>query len=281
MINCSTTPILVDAHVHIYDCFDINVLLDAALLNFSNAADGLGIGANFNAVLLLAETSSEDWFERARKSNEKGSMAFAPGNQSQWKIYETPDKVVLQAKKEAGDTASSRAIHIMAGRQLVTNEGLEVLALATASVVEEYQSTSATINQIRERDGIPVIPWAVGKWLGKRGKLLTDLLDNESHRDLYIGDNSGRPVFWRNPAHFKQAELNAIHLLPGTDPLPFSIEAGRVGRFGFMVNGNLSNEDPSGDIKRILREPDPKLVPFGDLESPWRFLKNQIRLRMA
>jgi hypothetical protein len=276
----NATPILVDAHVHFYDCFDISVLLDAVLLNFDRAAHELGIGSDFTAVLLLAETSREHWFERVRKSNGNGEMASSPGSQSQWEFYKTPDKAVIHAKKVAGNTASSRVIHIMAGKQLATSEGLEVLALATVGLFEEYQSTSATIKQIREQDAIPVIPWAVGKWLGKRGKLLTDLLDNESHSDLCVGDNSGRPVFWRNPAHFKQAELNAMHLLPGTDPLPFSIEAGRVGSFGFMVKGGLSNEDPSGDIKRILRERDSKLVPFGDLESPWRFLRNQIQLRM-
>jgi hypothetical protein len=47
---------LVDAHVHVYDCFDLKKFFDAAFANFKSEADRLGSGDNFIAVLFLAET---------------------------------------------------------------------------------------------------------------------------------------------------------------------------------------------------------------------------------
>ena len=169
----------------------------------------------------------------------------------------------------------------MAGRQIITAEGLELLALATDSMFEDGLSISSALGTVREQDAIPVFPWGVGKWLGKRGKLLSTLLESETNTDLCLGDNSGRPVFWRNPLHFQQARVKNFDLLPGTDPLPFPEEAHRVGSFGFMVNGSLSNTQPSTDLKRILRNRSSQKIAYGQLETALRFTANQIRLRIS
>ena len=42
MSDMDTDILLVDAHVHIYDCFDVDKLLDAALRNFNRAAQEMG-----------------------------------------------------------------------------------------------------------------------------------------------------------------------------------------------------------------------------------------------
>jgi hypothetical protein len=47
--------VLVDGHVHIHDCFDLQILFESAQRNFSSAAGALGLGREFNAVLLLTE----------------------------------------------------------------------------------------------------------------------------------------------------------------------------------------------------------------------------------
>ena len=172
-------------------------------------------------------------------------------------------------------------IYIMAGRQIITVEGLELLALATDSAFEDGLSISSALTAVREQEAIPVLPWAVGKWLGKRGKLLAGLLEAEKNSDLCLGDNSGRPIFWQNPLHFRQAKKSSMQLLPGTDPLPFTSDVGRVGSFGFMMHGGLTESQPSTDLKQLLRDKEIQLAPFGRLESPLRFIASQIRLRIS
>ncbi len=127
------------------------------------------------------------------------------------------------------------------------------------------------------------VAWAVGKWLGKRGKILSSLLAAEAkaHNNLWLGDNSARPVFWSNPSHFKQARVLNMPVLPGTDPLPFASEVNRVGSFGFSMRGQLSKAQPATDLKRLLRAKETEVLVYGQLENPWRFFINQIRLRMA
>ncbi len=271
MIDTDAGVLLVDAHVHVYPCFDINVLLDAALRNFNRAAKNLGLDDGFIGVLLLAETSRDNWFQQ---SSMLGGLAH-------WQIEKTSDKTVLQARLLTGNADNKNIIYIMAGRQIITAEGLELLALVTDSTFEDGLPVIAALSAVREQDAIPVMPWAVGKWLGKRGKILSALLKIQAQSDLCLGDNSGRPVFWRNPLHFRQAKTINMHILPGTDPLPFSSEANRVGSFGFMMQGKLSNTQPSIDFKQLLRNKTLPITAYGQLEMPLRFFINQLRLRIS
>jgi hypothetical protein len=271
MNNTEAEALLVDAHVHIYDCFDVNLLLDAASRNFRRTATMLGLEHGFTGVLLLAETSRDNWFLHP----------LMPGKHNHWKVEKTPDTAVLTAKPLTDSTSNKGIIYIMAGRQIITAEGLELLALATDSAFKDGLSVKSALGAVREKDAIPVLPWAAGKWLGKRGKLLSDLLKTEAHSDLCLGDNSGRPLFWHNPRHFRMAKKNKMRILPGTDPLPFAGEAVRVGSFGFMVRGKLTNTQPSSDLKKLLRNNTIITKAYGQLESPLRFVSNQIRLRIS
>jgi hypothetical protein len=45
--------ILVDAHVHIYGCFDLEKFFNAANFNFKSVAERLGHGNEFSGILLL------------------------------------------------------------------------------------------------------------------------------------------------------------------------------------------------------------------------------------
>lgn len=273
MTSCTDSGILlVDAHVHIYDCFDINTLLDAAVRNFKHAAkEKFDLENGFTGVLLLTETSRDNWFQQSSLLNDRGH----------WQLESTPDNAVLKARPLTGNAEKENIIYIMAGRQIITAEGLELLALATDSVFKDGSSIAFALSAVREQDAIPVLPWAVGKWLGKRGKLLSGLLAAEAHSDLCLGDNSGRPIFWRNPLHFRQARKMNMCILPGTDPLPFAREADRVGSFGFMMRGKLTNTQPLADFKQLLRNNALQITAYGRLESPFRFIANQLRLRVS
>lgn len=284
MSDVGGNTILVDAHVHIYECFEPGDLFEAATQNFSKAATTLGIRGKVSGVLLLTETSSDDWFRQARDRAKKNRQIL--DTDSDWELHLTPgSEAFLVTRKKSGRGQESQSdymqVYIVAGRQIVTAEGLELLALATNHTFEDGLSIVSTLKAVRSCGAIPVFPWAVGKWLGNRGKILTSLLSRDSDGGLFLGDNSGRPVFWRNPSHFKLARALNMAVLPGTDPLPIAKESKRVGSFGFAVKGSLSKEQPVDDIKQLLLAKETSIQSYGQLESPWRFFVNQIRLRLA
>ena len=55
--------ILVDTHVHIHRCFDLNAFLDAAAGNFKSAAASVSPGSPNQAVLCLTEAASAIAFD--------------------------------------------------------------------------------------------------------------------------------------------------------------------------------------------------------------------------
>ncbi|NOQ87374.1 MAG: hypothetical protein GQ550_00470 [Gammaproteobacteria bacterium] len=47
------------------------------------------------------------------------------------------------------------------------------------------------------------------------------------------------------------------------------------------MRGQLSKAQPAADLKQLLRAKETELLAYGQLENPWRFFVNQIRLRTA
>jgi len=270
--------IFVDAHVHIYDCFDENALFDSAYNNFSNEASKQGLDEEFTGLLLLTETINDEWFNQTYQSAQNNEAKTH--SEQLWQIHGTPDKKVLKAIKPSVEGGKDKVLYILAGRQVNTSEGLELLALATEKSITNGLTISAALEKAHENDAIPVIPWAVGKWLGKRGAILSAVLEKEETSALCLGDNSGRPVFWKNPSHFKQAKTLNKPILPGSDPLPLPGESKKVGSFGFMLEGKLTESSLSSDLKKLLRDKTTQITAYGELEKPVRFFTNQIKLRL-
>ena len=64
--------------------------------------------------------------------------------------------------------------------------------------------------------GLPhVIPWGAGKWFLSRGRLLSALVREFASPLLFLGDEAGRPWFWRYPGHFAAARALGVRDLPG------------------------------------------------------------------
>lgn len=263
--------IIADAHVHIHDCFDLDLLLNSAFNNFQKVANSQNCQDNFVGVLFLTEIGARNQFNRLRISN--------LANQHQvtnWSFQATQEDVSLLACNQ-----SNQKIFLIAGRQIVTAENLEVLALITKQNFEDSLPIKTTIQAIAKAGGIPVIPWGVGKWMGKRGKILHSLLTENNSPLLCLGDNSGRPIFWSRPSYFRQAETKGLPILPGTDPLPLTSESSRPGSFGFTIQNSLNLEKPGEHLKQILLESREFIVPYGSLENPWRFIRNQLAIRFT
>lgn len=265
--------LLIDAHVHIYDCYDLEKFLDAVYSNFQAEANRLGCGDKFTPILLLAETVKDFWFDRLYKFSD-GKNTYKDRVINKWEFHHTGENVSLSPR------SGHKSLIIIAGRQVETAEGLEVLALFTTGNFRSGVPIIDLIKEVKEHDAIAVIPWAFGKWLGRRGKILNNLIKIQKDLKFYLGDNSGRPAFLPFPHYFKTAKRSGIHIFPGSDPLPFASEYHRAGSFGFLLEEKISKNYPAKDLKQILLRPKLRLQPYGDCENPFYFLRNQLKMQI-
>lgn len=266
--------LLIDGHVHLHDCFDLSQFLNAARSNFQKQGQKLGLSQPTMGILLLTECSGVDAFSKLAHALAQDHTQLKQ-QLGDWNIAPTAEATSLRFTHKSGQT-----ILIMAGRQVVTEEGIEVLTLITDSTVSDGLSLEDTLNKAIAANSIPVLPWGVGKWIGKRGDLVQDKL-KVMPGTVFVGDNGGRPSFWPLPDFFKQRPQ-----LPGTDPLPLDYEVERPGSFGFVIQAlpewseNWTETTPGEHLKQLLKSEQTQLQPFGRSQSPFRFIKNQSLLRL-
>lgn len=261
--------ILVDAHVHLHDCYVPGRFLDHAAGNFERAATEHGWEPSPGA-LLLTESAGTDWFGRlAQVAAGRADLPLGT-----WRLEATDDPAALRARTE------ERELLVIAGRQVVTKERLEVLLLGTRAFLGDGQPIRDILAEGERAGALRVIPWGAGKWLSGRGRLLDELLRSApADSGLFLGDSSGRPFFWGTPRHFTAAAERGIRLLPGTDPLPFPAEVRRPGSYGFRLDSPGDLGRPAQAILAALRRPDARLTPYGRLERLGPFLRNQIAMQ--
>lgn len=256
--------VLVDAHVHVHPGFARDAFLDAALANFRREAAELGLRDEVLGCLLLAEMGPARWFLRTR-SGEEGTGA--------WRFEQTDEFESLVAWR--GD----ERLLVIAGRQIATREGLEVLALACDVGVPDGLPFGETLHRVRACGALPVLPWGFGKWWGKRGRLVAGALERRGSAPLFLGDNAGRPAVGSSPRLFLEAQARGVAVLPGSDPLPLPWHASRAGSYGFLLEGGLDEERPAADLRRRIRELREGPRAFGRLAPLPRFVRDQVALR--
>jgi hypothetical protein len=264
--------IIADAHVHLYQCFSFEHLFDSTIKNFQRALDHPKSGAPFDAFLFLAEGKEEDGFYRLSQLINEPAGNVKVGR---WTLIPTKEEVSLYVRLN-----EDKGLYIIAGLQIKTKENLEVLALGTIQNFKEGYPIEELIPDISRSGAIPVIPWGVGKWIGRRGGIVKDLMKNGNSSSFFLGDNRNRPLFWLRPRLFIQAEQKGLPVLPGSDPLPHPSEIRHVGRYGFKLQGSIDPDYPFREIKKLLLDPTIKLQAYGSLENPGRFFWNQMRFRL-
>jgi hypothetical protein len=262
--------ILVDAHAHIHACYEPGRFLDAAAANLAAAAARLAPHARYDGVLALTESAGDDAFGMLRREAGAGPSAALGG----WAVDACDDGISLRL------TRGAAALVVVAGRQVACREDLEVLMLGTTERLEDGGPLDAALDRARAWGAVRVIPWGAGKWFFARGRLLSDLLARADAHDFFLGDEGGRPVFWPTPRHFALAARYGVRVLPGTDPLPFPDEMERAGGFGAALEGRLDPARPGASLLALLRDRGTRLVPFGRLESPLRFVRHQVGMQV-
>lgn len=245
----------VDGHVHLYPGMEAARVFDAAHRNMRHAAPGA-----VAFCLLLTETSRDGAF---------GALASGRMALGGWHTRRLPqDPAALIAADGAG-----RELTLIAGRQIVSVEGIEVLAPATRVRFSDGRPVAEILQALRSQGTPAILPWGLGKWLGRRGRRVAELVGH-GMPGVLLGDNAGRPPAWPRPRLF-----DAAPVLPGTDPLPVPDSEEDVGRFGFLLPGLLDPERPATDLARRLMTLEGQPTVFGDRRGTLAVLAEQMTLR--
>jgi hypothetical protein len=260
--------VLVDAHVHIHPRTDVTALLSSAERNFGAIASLQGL-SEWHGVLLLTEMAADAWFDGIAAQK-------APGTFGPWQLsHVEPNRI------EAKKSAAAGSVSFVAGRQVVTTERIEVLALGTRAKFEDGRSLEDTIQAAQNAEALVVLPWGVGKWLGQRGRLVEAALKADRKKKIFAGDIASRPSFWPEPPVFRTLLSRGLPVLPGSDPLPLKGEEEHVGACGFWFNGRLPSTVSGAALQNQILQMGPQGVHrYGKHDTAWRLVWNQVAYRL-
>ncbi|MEM7025147.1 MAG: hypothetical protein AAF637_21555 [Pseudomonadota bacterium] len=262
-------PLLVDGHVHFHDCYDKARFFDGASRNFAAAARKLAPKGAAGGCLAFTESAWAHHFRAFRDQPD----SLAPPN---WRFDQTAEDFSLWARHEDGTS-----LVLLGGRQLVTADGLEVLAVGTAAEFADGLGTAEAIAAVRESDALIVLPWGFGKWWFARGRIVAQIIDSIDREGFYLGDNGGRPNLSLRPRLFGYASGRGIRVLPGSDPLPFPDQAPTAGSFGFVLDTQVDPQRPGASIKAAIRAHEGAFEPFGGGGSLLSFCRQQVAMQIV
>jgi len=221
-----------DAHIHLYPCYDLGVALDGLWRRLERLAPG-AVKAG-----VLAERQGQhvcrDWQAGAELA---GGIDITPLAGGDGVGVRFPD---------------GRDLMLFAGRQAVARERIEVLALTRDLDLADGAPAATLIEQVLTADAVPVVTWAVGKWLGARGAVVNALVDRFG-KQLLLGDSSLRCRGWPEPGPFGRLAALGGAVLAGSDPLPFAADATVMGTY---ATGAEMPARTALDLRHLLRAAD-------------------------
>ena len=203
-----------DAHAHVYPCHDLPRLLLAALDHMPRTAP------SDLRVLCLAERADCAFFQALAQDEVRlpgdcwRIVAFDPAGGV--KIRHLPDH---------------RDLWIVAGRQIVSAERLEICSLCGDVAIEDGRPARDIVRAILDAGGLPALDWAPGKWLFGRGQLVRRLVAEFPPAQLVLVDTSLRFAGWPAPRLYAAARRQDRAVLAGSDPLPFPGEEDIAGAY--------------------------------------------------
>ncbi len=261
--------IIIDAHIHIHNCYNLEQFFNSAETNFKKQADKLKTNF-FVGVLCLTEISGINVFDKLKNIAEKKE------NIGNWNIELTKEENSLSVAKE------NFVIFIIAGRQIVTEKKLEVLAIGLKEDYQDGKPIEEVIQHVVNSGAIPIIPWGFGKWFSPRKQILEKIILQKKTYPIFLGDNGNRPWIFKKSTLITLAfSKNKIPDLPGSDPLPFNREVQKPGGFGFYIDDIINQDKPFDSIYKIITTTKEQFKTYGKLESLFYFVKNQVAMQLV
>jgi len=259
--------IIADMHVHVYPAHTLPVFFEMAAANFRRIAAGLG--GECACVLALAERSDMNFFEDIVS----GGIAAPTG----WQARACASGCAIEMRRGSGES-----LYFVSGRQIVTSERLEVLALGTRNTFPDGMETQDAICRVIEAGaGAAVLPWGAGKWMGRRGRIVENAIRRFDPSSLWLGDSSLRPAFLPLPAQMRKGNAEGFRLAAGSDPLPISGEERWVAAYASLWREADDAGDPAETFLRLLSDPARKPKAIGKRCSLLSFLRRVVRYEAA
>jgi hypothetical protein len=225
--------IIADTHVHFYPCYDAGLALRGLIARLHLLDPGAEKAA------FLTERQECCFFTDLRDGR-----------------IDLPDGLTVEPTPEADALSvldgGKHEMYLFAGRQIATKERLEVLTLASDTIIEDGLPTREVISQALKNGSVPVLAWALGKWLGKRNGIVGELLRSYSNNELLVGDSSMRPTCFPQPALINDAIRKGTSIIAGSDPLPFKGDEQYMGTYATLIDGSINESAPVTSVRNIL-----------------------------
>jgi len=228
-----------DGHVHLYPCHEPSSAISYLINNLNLMAESARSREQEEDVFkiaFLAESKQHDYFHKILKNEidfRKIDLETSAG----------PEEHCVSLSKQG-----KFLLTLVAGRQIVTGEKLEILGLGIEEIVPDGLPAEEAVEIIIAAGGLPVLAFSPGKWLFKRGRLAMALI--EKYRpNLLVGDSALRPLGWGEPSIMRRVKGK---ILPGSDPLPLSGDEKHAGCYGFVYQGSFDISKPLTSMKKII-----------------------------
>lgn len=252
---------IVDPHAHLYGGFEVERFLAAAVRNFGRAARALGCGEESAACLLLMDTAGQ-----------RGLARLGEEYPRDWILDATEERHSLVLRRPG-----ELPLAVVAGRQVATSEGVEVLAVPASDHFPDGEPVDRTTERVRAAGAVALLPWGVGKWMFSRGRIIERVLSEEG---ILVVDSGNRPGWLPTPPAIRRAEATGVPVLTGSDPLPLPYQAGRAGGWGVFLPATPDLSHPAAQITSLLAAQSGQPSRYGRSEPLVRFVLSQAAMQL-
>lgn len=230
---------IVDFHIHLYRGYNLNEVEIRLRENSKRRFPRLP--ASTPLVLCLTERQGQYWFRNI--VNRTQEFELLPAH---WNPLVSADGDAMRF-----DLADGPLIWV-AGRQIITEERLELLCLTKDADIPDGIPLREGIAAIVDLGGVPVVPWSPGKWMARRGEILSRVLGEQL--GLFLGDTAIRPGKSWDRAHFDKSLLQQKPILPGSDPLPAKGEMKMFGKLSAVID--IPANEPATELRNWMKKVD-------------------------
>jgi hypothetical protein len=261
-MSAPSFQVILDAHIHLYPCYDLPRALDGLLSRLQRRAGSGAPGTRYLAVV------AERVDNPTLKELLTGPLLKSGGN---WTATAADGEAVWICRK-----ASGASLSLIVGRQFATREKMEVLALGSHPAALDGLPIRQIIETLRAEGQIPILPWSPGKWLFARGRIVRDLIE-EMGPGLALCDTAIRPRGIPSPSPFRRARQLNCRILAGSDPLPLPGEEKGLGSYAMGWPEADPTANPVNLVRDILIHPAKPAIFLGRRNSVWHALSRLVR----
>ena len=250
--------IRLDPHAHLYDHYRLADWIEAAILNLAPNNDA-------ERGVIIVDRQGQDGFARIeREISDLGS----------WRVAQ-PESGSNADAINAVVTFKDKTLNVVRGVQYVSAEKIEVLGWGVKRECDDGAPCQDLVEMIRVSGGVVCLPWSPGKWIGKRGKVVKDLLRLNSADHLVLGDIAIRSRFGPPSVILSRAKRTSFQVICGSDPLPRSEDATLVGSYGVELSAPSGFEGRGSVLKllELIKSPLVHKRVWGSPNTPLKAIK--------